>query len=99
MELREVASRPRLAIAPETVDVLVDRIERYGELIESTLDAAGDCRDPNDEYVLALALLALAGAAQIILTEDQDLLSLNPWRGIRILRLFRFLQDHPLPER
>ena len=55
----------------------------------------GDCRDPNDDYVLALAL---AGSAEIILTEDQDLLVLDPWRGIRIMRLFQFLQDHPLPE-
>ncbi len=40
--------------------------------------------------------LALAGAAEFILTEDDDLLVLDPWRGIRIVRLFQFLQDHPL---
>jgi predicted nucleic acid-binding protein len=42
--------------------------------------------------------LASAGSAEIILTEDQDLLVLDPWRTIRIMRLFQFLQDHPLPE-
>jgi predicted nucleic acid-binding protein len=41
--------------------------------------------------------LALAGSAEMILTEDEDLLVLNPWRGIRITRLFQFVQDHPLP--
>lgn len=71
LELREVASRPRLAITPEAVDELADRIQRYGEAIESNLDTRGDCRDPNDDYVLALAL---AGHAEVILTEDQDLL-------------------------
>lgn len=95
LELRDVAARPRLDIAPAAVNELVGRIERYGHFVESVLDAPGDCRDPNDNYVLALAL---AGGAEVILTEDQDLLVLNPWRGIRIMRLFEFLRDHPLSE-
>ena len=48
-----------------------------------------------DRFRLALALV---GSAEVIVTEDQDLLILDPWRGIRIMRLFQFLQDHPLPE-
>ena len=95
LELRDVAARPRVGIAPEAVDELVDRIQRYGDAVVAALDAPGDCRDPNDEYVLALALV---GSAEVIVTEDQDLLILDPWRGIRIMRLFQFLQDHPLPE-
>jgi putative PIN family toxin of toxin-antitoxin system len=94
LELREVAARPKLGIAPEAVDELVDRIQRYGQFVNSSLDTSGDCRDPKDEYVLALAL---AASAEMILTEDQDLLVLDPWRGIRIVRLFQFLQQHPLP--
>jgi putative PIN family toxin of toxin-antitoxin system len=95
LELREVAARPRLNIAPEAVDELVERIERYGQRIDSDLDPQLDCRDPKDNYVLALAL---AGTAEVILTEDDDLLVLNPWRGIQIMRLFQFLQAHSLPE-
>ena len=95
LELRDVAARPRLNIESEAVDELVGRIQRYGHSVASPLDAPGDCRDPNDNYVLALAL---AGAAEVILTEDQDLLVLDPWRGIRVMRLFQFLSDHPLPE-
>jgi hypothetical protein len=95
LELRDVAARPRLDIDPAAVEELVGRIQRYGHSVASPLDAPGDCHDANDNYVLALAL---AGAAEIILTEDQDLLVLDPWRGIRIMRLFRFLNDHPLPE-
>ena len=94
MELRDVAARPRLKLAPEAVNELIDRIERYGTRVDSELDTPGDCRDPKDNYVLGLAL---AGTAAIILTEDDDLLVLDPWRGIRIMRLFQFLQDHPLP--
>ena len=92
-ELRDVAARPRLKIAPEAVDELIDRIERYGHRVDSDLDAKLDCRDPKDDYILALSL---ASGAQMILSEDDDLLVLNPWRGIRIIRLFQFFQDHPL---
>jgi uncharacterized protein len=95
LELRAVASRPRLSIAHNAVEELIDRIERYGQAIDSELDPPLDCRDPNDNYILALAL---AGAAQAILTEDDDLLVLDPWRDIRIFRLYQFIQEHPLPE-
>jgi putative PIN family toxin of toxin-antitoxin system len=93
VELREVAARPRLGIASNAVEELIDRIRNYGHLVESPLDPPGDCRDPKDEYILALAL---EGSAESILTEDQDLLVLNPWRGIHITRLFDFLRNHPL---
>lgn len=96
LELRNVAARPRLNLAPEAVDELIGRIQHYGQRIESDLDAPGDCRDPKDNYVLAPAL---AGAADVTLTEDDDLLVLDPWRGVRIMRLSQFLQDHPLPDR
>jgi len=95
LELRDVAARPRLKVAPEAVNELIERIERYGQRIDSDLNVPLDCRDPKDDYVLGVAL---AGMAEVILTEDDDLLVLDPWRGIRITRLFQFLQDHPLPE-
>lgn len=92
-ELRDVAARPRLKIPPEAVTELIERIQRYGQQVDSDLDAHLDCRDVKDNYVLAIAL---AGKAEAILTEDDDLLVLNPYRGIRVMRLFQFLQDHPL---
>jgi len=92
-ELRGVAARPRLRIAAEAVTALVERIERYGQRVDSDLDAKLDCRDPKDDYILSLASSA---TADVILSEDDDLLALDPWRGIRVMRLFQFLQDHPL---
>ncbi|HWB52655.1 MAG TPA: putative toxin-antitoxin system toxin component, PIN family, partial [Tepidisphaeraceae bacterium] len=93
-ELRDVAARPRLKIQPEAVDELIGRIERYGHPVENVdLDGQRDCRDPKDNYVLAIAL---TGKAEFILTEDEDLLVLDPWKGIRVGRLFQFLQDHPI---
>jgi predicted nucleic acid-binding protein len=45
-ELRDVAARPRLKIAPEAVSEMIERIERYGERVDCDLSAKLDCRDP-----------------------------------------------------
>jgi hypothetical protein len=95
LELRDVAARPRLNISPPAVTELVERIELYGQRVDSDLDEQLGCRDPKDNYVLSLAH---SGTAEILLTEDEDLLVLDPWRGIQIMRLFQFLQNHPLPK-
>ena len=42
-----------------------------------------DCRDPKDNKFLALALDAQAAA---IVSGDDDLLCLHPWRGIAIMQ-------------
>jgi len=40
------------------------------------------CRDPKDNKILEVAL---NGRADVIITGDQDLLAMNPWRGIAIV--------------
>jgi predicted nucleic acid-binding protein len=40
------------------------------------------CRDPNDDKILATAL---AGLADLIATEDKDLLDMGEYEGIRIV--------------
>jgi uncharacterized protein len=47
-----------------------------------------DCRDPKDDKYLELAL---AAGAEIIVSGDDDLLVLHPWRGVRILRPAEYL--------
>jgi putative PIN family toxin of toxin-antitoxin system len=42
-----------------------------------------DCRDPKDDKYLELAL---AAGAEFIVSGDDDLIVMNPWRGVRILR-------------
>jgi putative PIN family toxin of toxin-antitoxin system len=54
------------------------------------VDAAPPCRDPRDNKFLALALVADAGA---IISSDEDLLTLHPWRGIRVLTPTQFLAE------
>ena len=40
------------------------------------------CRDPKDDKFLEVAL---NGRANLIVTGDEDLLAMNPWRGIVIV--------------
>jgi predicted nucleic acid-binding protein len=42
-----------------------------------------DCRDAKDDKYLEPAL---AAGAEVIVSSDDDLLVLDPWRGVRILR-------------
>jgi uncharacterized protein len=47
-----------------------------------------DCRDPKDDKYLELAL---AAGAEIIVSSDDDILVLNPWRGVQIVRPAAYL--------
>lgn len=57
--------------------------------IISVTERVNDCRDQNDNMILELAL---AGKADVIVTGDEDLLCLDPWRGVRILTPAAFLE-------
>ena len=72
---------------------LAEREEFFGGLIrDSTLveitESIQICRDPKDDRVLELAV---CGNAAYIVTGDADLLVLNPFRGIGVLRPLDFL--------
>lgn len=97
-ELIEVLHRPRLA---RFLDPAL-RAEVLGQLyaLGMTFTPAArvtDCRDAKDNKYLELALAA--GAATIV-SSDDDLLVLHPWRGVRILRPADYLAAvAPDPER
>jgi putative PIN family toxin of toxin-antitoxin system len=83
-ELREVLARPRLApfLDPELRDEVLALLDVSGVLFAPS-ERVSDCRDAKDNKVLELAL---AARAEAIVSSDQDLLVLHPWRGVRILR-------------
>jgi putative PIN family toxin of toxin-antitoxin system len=83
-EVAEVLNRPKFARAI--------RAERRGYILDLLRGAAlwfepvitvRECRDRKDNKYLELAL---AADADIIVSSDDDLLVLHPWRGVRILR-------------
>ncbi len=83
-EMGEVLGRPKFARA-----IPRQRRERIMEILRGTAVwfepaiRVTDCRDPKDDKYLELALAAGAG---IIVSSDEDLIALHPWRGVRILR-------------
>jgi len=81
-ELVGVLNRPHLAPKITSVrrDFVLGIVYRIANWIEPTVRVE-DCRDAKDDKYLELALAANAGT---IVSSDNDLLVLNPWRGVRI---------------
>jgi uncharacterized protein len=89
LELEQVLARPkfnRYITKEERNDFLVDLSETV-QFIKVTVQI-NECRDPKDNKYLELAV---SGLAECIVTGDNDLLVLNPWRGIEILTVQEFL--------
>ena len=55
-------------------------------------ETISECRDPQDNKFLELAV---CGKAAFIISGDEDLLVLNPFRNIQILTPDSFLKMHP----
>jgi putative PIN family toxin of toxin-antitoxin system len=83
-ELLNVLARPRLArfLDLELRDELLGQLDALAAFFSPT-EAVTDCRDAKDDKYLELAL---AAGAEVIVSGDDDLLVLHPWRGVRILR-------------
>lgn len=62
-----------------------------GRIVEMVpiLHAVHDCRDVRDNHILEVAV---NGQAKVIVTGDEDLLVLNPFRGIPIMRPTDYLK-------
>ena len=89
-EISEVLLRPKF-------DRYIDRVKRQN-FIEDLLrifnfveinQQISECRDPKDNKYLELAV---CGGAKLIVTGDNDLLVLNPFRRITILNIQDFLE-------
>ncbi len=62
-------------------------LREKAEIVEITENITS-CRDPKDNKFLELAV---SGKADFIITGDQDLLVLNPFRNIEIITINEFL--------
>jgi hypothetical protein len=91
LELAEVFSRKKLnkyLLEEERMRFMIALLKE-AELVEIT-DVVTDCKDAKDNKFLELAL---SGKADCIVTGDEDLLVLNPFRGILILTPRAFLSN------
>jgi uncharacterized protein len=84
-ELEDVLAREkfvtRIARVGSTVADLLAGYRALAQIVRTT-EMAAVSRDPDDAHVLACAL---AAGAHLIVTRDQDLRTLDPFRSIRIL--------------
>jgi len=79
--------RAKYHIEPDDITTLVNLIRLRGELVTPTKKVTA-CRDPKDDKFLEAALVA---KADCIVSGDADLLVLNPFEDISILRPSEFL--------
>jgi putative PIN family toxin of toxin-antitoxin system len=88
-ELRIVLMRKKLAryIQPGAVEPYLAQIWNAAENIVNPLPIRA-CRDPRDDKFLEVAV---HGRADLIVTGDEDLLALNPFRGIAIMTPSEYL--------
>ena len=88
-ELEMVIFRPKF----DRYLTLTRRQEFLADLLETAFfikinEQVEECRDPQDNKYLELAV---NGQADCLITGDQDLLVLNPFRGVDILTVREFL--------
>jgi putative PIN family toxin of toxin-antitoxin system len=90
-ELADVLMRPKLDryVSRRSRESLLRTWRKAAVMFpEASLrEQVRDCRDPDDDKFLELAL---ASGARAIVTGDKDLLVLDPWRGIRMVKLADF---------
>jgi len=89
-EAYEVLSRKRFSryINEEDARNFIAALTREAELVDVKVKISAS-RDPKDDKLLELAV---SGRATHIVTGDSDLLTLDPFQGIRILTPSSFLE-------
>ena len=96
-ELQDVLNRYRCDryVTKKKRDEFLMMFMREAESAEIT-ERMEVCRVPNDDHILEMAV---SGHAVCIVTGDDDLLTLNPFRGIAIITPADFLRVSGLGER
>jgi putative PIN family toxin of toxin-antitoxin system len=95
-EIAEVLARPKFSrvLTQDRRHEALEFLSAAALWVEPAI-AVRDCRDAKDNRYLDLAL---AAAADAIVSGDEDLLVLHPWRGIPVLRPAMFLTTLGQPQ-
>ena len=91
-EAQDVLNRPSLrakflALTDGVVEEILTLLRQSSRVISTDVPAMS--RDPKDDIFLACAV---ANEAKVIVSEDNDLLVLNPYQGIQIINAQDFLR-------
>lgn len=91
-ELQQVLSRSKFDryVPLEQRESFLQQLTNTTQLVQVT-ESIDACRDPKDNQYLELAV---SGQASVIVTGDQDLLVLHPFRDISIVTPQIFLQQY-----
>jgi uncharacterized protein len=76
-----------------TQEERADFVRMYLSLVRTYPETVtvADCRDEKDDKFLSIALSA---GAEMIVSSDDDLLTMNPYRNIKILTAEAFLYNN-----
>ena len=88
-ELADVLSRDKFDryVSVRDREEFLRRVLQIATIVP-VLSEVDDCRDPDDNRLLGLAL---DSNSDYLVTGDGDLLTLNPWRGVQIVSPGAFL--------
>lgn len=88
-EVSDVLARPKFkrSLTDDRRREILELLSAAALWVEPT-EKVLDCRDSKDNRYLELAL---ASHATAIVSGDEDLLVLRPWRGVQVLRPAEFL--------
>ena len=84
-EVADVLSRPRIRkrLSAEDAQLFLADVAAQVVMLADRLDPPSVCRDPNDDYLVALAVMA---GAEVLVSGDEDLLAAEPARaGVEVL--------------
>ncbi len=92
LELEKTLKKKKLKkyLSLTSINNFLEKLERLTEATD-TLPELAVCRDPKDDKFLALAL---GGKASCIITGDEDLLVLHPFKGIPIIAPLKFINEY-----
>jgi len=95
-ELAQTLLRPRFEeyVGVKQRELLLAQLARVAEFVPIIRNVR-ECRDSKDDKILEVAL---NGRADVIITGDDDLLELHPWREMAILKPAQYLAEQREPE-
>lgn len=91
-ELESVLERDRIRtfIQPEEGLALLDAVRLKADLLPALGSVPEFTRDPKDDKFVACAL---AGNADVIVSEDRDILALGTIENVRTMTPYQFIKD------